>query len=468
MVAGASGTLLLLAVCLVQVLRTPSDPSNGSASLYVPAALAACGVFIASFGVAAFIDRLDIGVSGWLQWLIGIVSLLFAAVPWFILTFGSPDVATWMYQGLRIPQGIERFWDLSLVLQSVDCDRWGFDVFAANNGCLKDPAIYGPGMLWLNVVPFVFSAKNVLWLGAVAMVLSSLALVWLARQSGALGQFTLLAAAVGAPWLLLLERGNVDAFVVWCAILVVFLVRRWDSVWAWSIAAVAVWLVGTWKYYPFAMGLMLLPVLRLRRGWVVLVAWLIATLGYVALTWENFRFSAQSNSNMTEIGDFVVLGRVAVVARMVFTQVGDPGYQLGDLLVLLLAVAAALWGAGWAARRRAVPTHPAMLAIAGSSVFLVSVLVAGFGWAYKAAFLLLCVPLLSSIGRGRGRAVVFPAVAMLALTGVASIVVWNTLLATLAGVVAASFAFGAASVVVGRSIRRVPDSTAPKVTSAVP
>ena len=299
-------------------------------------------------------------------------------------------------------------------------------------------------------------------------MLSSLALVWLARQSGALGQFTLLAAAVGAPWLLLLERGNVDAFVVWCAILVVFLVRRWDSVWAWSIAAVAVWLVGTWKYYPFAMGLMLLPVLRLRRGWVVLVAWLIATLGYVALTWENFRFSAQSNSNMTEIGDFVVLGRVAVVARMVFTQVGDPGYQLGDLLVLLLAVAAALWGAGWAARRRAVPTHPAMLAIAGSSVFLVSVLVAGFGWAYKAAFLLLCVPLLSSIGRGRGRAVVFPAVAMLALTGVASIVVWNTLLATLAGVVAASFAFGAASVVVGRSIRRVPDSTAPKVTSAVP
>ena len=58
---------------------------------------------------------------------------------------------------------------------------------------------------------------------------------------------------------LLLERGNLDAVVLWSAVAAVILVRRWNSLWAWSIAAALIWVMGTWKYYPFAMGLMLLP-----------------------------------------------------------------------------------------------------------------------------------------------------------------------------------------------------------------
>ena len=83
-----------------------------------------------------------------------------------------------------------------------------------------------------------------------------------------------------------------------------------------------------------------------------------------------------------------------------------------------------------------------MLAAAGSAVFLASVLVAGFGYAYKAAFLLLCVPLVAGLVYRIGRAYVFAGLTSLALIGVCSIVVWNTLLASLAGITAASFALG--------------------------
>lgn len=413
----------------------------------MPTALTSLAVFVAVFGIAGLIRRFDLELSKAFTWLVGAVSLAFALVPWMILTFGNPDTAALLYRGLRIPQGIERFWDLALVLRSIDCSAVGVDVFAEHNGCLQDPAIYGPGMLWLKHVPFgTFSFTHVLVLGVAMMVISSLALVWLARQSRGIGQIVLLVSALGAPWLLLLERGNVDAVLIWVAVIAVIVVRRWPSLISWSVVAALIWLMGTWKYYPFAMGLLLLPLLWIRRGWIVLAAWLLASAGFVLLTWTNFKFSMQSNSNMTDVGDYVVLGRVPVVARMLHAEFPADGIQAGDVLILVLALAALAWGAliglGFARKSITANTYSSMLAAAGSAVFLASVLVGGFGWAYKAAFLLLCVPLLSGLVHRIGRSYVFAGIAMLALVAICSIVVWNTLLASLAGITAGSFALG--------------------------
>ena len=450
LILGASATMVLLLAALVQVLRTASDPANTSAQYYVPAATTALAVFIAAFGIPALLRSLSLGTSRALPWVIGLVSLVLSIGPWLALALGSTSFASWVYIGTHVPQGQVRFWDLGLVLQSLDCDKWGFDVFVANNGCLTDAAIYGPGMLWLNRVPAsLLSFANVEALGVIAMIVSSLVLVWLARFTVGLGRFVLLAAALGAPWLLLLERGNIDAVVIWAAVASVILVRRWDRLWAWFIAAGLIWIVGTWKYYPFALGLMLLPVLRLRRGWTVLVAFGLATGAYMLATWSNFRFSSQSNSNMINLGDTVVLGRVPVVARMIGTQVGAPGIQFGDVLVGLVALAALTWGICFALSLRKPRMHHSMLALGGSAVFLAAVLYAGFGWGYKAAFLLLCVPLVS-LASPRSRAMLFSSVAILAMIAISSVVVWNTLLATMAGIIAASFALGAGGTQVAR------------------
>jgi hypothetical protein len=460
-VIGASATILLLLVVLIQVFRTASDPTNSSAQYYVPAATTALAILVLAFGIPALIRAYSIGTSRLLPWLIGLASLALAFVPWLLLTIGNTSVASWMYIGTHVPQGQIRFWDLSLVLQSIDCDKWGFDVFVANNGCLTDAAIYGPGMLWLNKVPAsLFSASHLQALGVIAMVVSSLALVWLARFSASTGRFVMLAAALGAPWLLLLERGNIDAIVLWVAVLVVIGVRRWDRLWMWFVAAGAIWVVGTWKYYPFALGLMLLPALRLRRGWTVLVAFALGTGVYMLTTWSNFRFSSESNSNMVNIGDTVVLGRIPLVARMIGTQVGEAGVQTGDVLVVLVALAALFWGIGFGLTLRQVRVHASMLAIGGSSIYLAAVLVAGFGWGYKAVFLLLCVPLIA-LASPRTRILAFSSVAVLILIGIQSVVVWNTLLASSAGIIAASFALGAAGAQLARmcvQLRRKQDT----------
>ena len=453
LVLGSWLTVAAVVAAVVAVLLSGTDPANTSAPGYLGLAYAAAAVLLAVFLVGAFITRVDVGVLRGFPWLVGAVSLIVSWAAWLVVWLGHAELGGIVYRGLRVPMGMIQFWDLSLVLQSVDCASVGVDVYSAHNGCLQDPSIYAPGTLWLQWIPGIGNS-HVQLLGVLMMIVSSFVLLVLARWSVGLGQIVLLIAAVGAPWLLMLERGNMDAVVVWVAVAAVALVTRSPRLWAWSVAALLIWIVGTWKYYPFAMGLMLVPVLRLRRGWTLLAGFLLASLAFVALTWSNFVFSSSSNAAMIDYGDTVVLGRVPVVARMLGTVVGAGGVQTGDVLVFLVVIAALVWGIGYGLSVRPVPDGPSMLAVAGSVLFLASVAVAGFGWGYKAVFLLLVVPLVSGTLGSSVRGLVVASFIVLALTAVSAVVVWNTVLATTAGLVVSGFALGAAGALLVRSLMR--------------
>lgn len=444
--------VLALGALLIGATTTAISLVIASAQGFVNLAWTAAAVLVLVFLAAALITRVRIATHPAAPWIIGLVSLVASLLPWWLLTSGQTQSAALIYQGLKIPQGIIRFWDLSLVLESVDCARWGFDIYAVGNGCLADPSIYAPGMVWLQYVPGeIFSEANAGWLGVVMIINSSLALLMLARWSSGLGQVMLLVAAIGAPWVLLLERGNVDAVVIWVAVMTVALAHRWNSPATWTIAAVLIWLVGTWKYYPFALGILLLPALAIKRGWVFVAGYLVAALGYVALTWEGFRTSSAASSAMVDFGDFVVLGRTPVVARMAGHADGIGSWQVGDVLMVLIGLLAIALGflAAWRAQVR-TPLLGS-LAAAGGVVYLAVVLVAGFGYGYKAAFLLLAVPLVSTWPTAKGRILAAVGLATVLLIGIESVVVWNTVLATLAGIIAAGISLGAGSAVLLRS-----------------
>lgn len=457
--AGFVGVLIAAFSVIALVLLSITDPANSSAAGYLPLAWAAAGVLVVVTLVSVFFRRAQLDVAAGFPWIIGGLSFLASFVPWWAISGTNPDLGSLIYRGLKVPQGIVQFWDLSLVMLSVDCSRWGFNIYVDNNGCMQDASIYAPGMVWLQYIPFsIFSQANVPALGLGMMVVSSLVLVWLARQSSGLGQILLLIAAIGGPWLLLLERGNIDAAVFWSAAVAVLIIRRWSSLdrsaalWPWIMAAAVLWLMGAWKYYPFALGVMLLPVLRIRYGWTVLVGYAVATLVYVLATWQNLMFSSASNSAMVDYGDFVVLGRVPVVARMLGAQVGADQLQVGDGLMFALAALAALWGVGVGLHLRTSRPWTSMLAIAGASLYLVSILVSGFGYGYKSVFLLLAVPLVSSLVRNSQRLLAASSLGILLLTGVQSVVVWNTVMVTTAGISAAGFALGLSGTVLIRIV----------------
>ena len=447
--AGLTWGLALASVTLV--LFSVADPTNTTSQAFVHLGYVALAVLLAVLATSTLIRRARIATSGYLPWLVGLLSFLISFVPWWGLAGGNKDLGVLIYRGLKVPQGIVQFWDLDLVMLSVDCARFGFDIYQDNNGCMQDASIYGPGMAWVGLVPLqLFSQANVTFLGILMMVVSSVVLMWLARQASGLGRVVTLVAALGAPWLLLLERGNIDAVVLWVAAGIVLLTRRRNVLWAWWLAAAAVWVVGTWKYYPFVLGLMLLPALRLRHGWTVVTGFLVASFGFVLLTWTNFQFSSSSNSAMVDFGDFVVLGRIPVVARMVGTELGGAGFQWGDLILLCLTIASGAWGfaIGRLAPKNRVDLG--ILAAGGAAVYLASVLVAGFGYGYKAVFLLLVLPLVSKWTGSRHRVLVVAGLAMVLLIGVQSVVVWNTVLVTLCGIVVAGFGVGAGLAMISR------------------
>jgi hypothetical protein len=215
--------------------------------------------------------------------------------------------------------------------------------------------------------------------------------------------------------------------------------------------------MGTWKYYPFVMGIALLPVLRLRRGWTVIATYAAATIAYVLITWQNLLFSSASNSSMVDFGDWAVLGRVPLVARMIGATPGADGVQGMDIPVVLLVLVAFVWGvaAGRFVPRRFV--FIGALASGGAALYLSSVFVAGFGYGYKAAFLLAGVPLVSSVltrasKRGQ-RAIVGSSLVVLVLIAVQSAIMWNTVLVAQAGLVASAFLMGAGLRVITAYVR---------------
>jgi hypothetical protein len=80
-------------------------------------------------------------------------------------------------------------------------------------------------------------------------------------------------------------------------------------------------------------------------------------------------------------------------------------------------------------------------------MFLIAVLVSGFGYGYKSAFLLLLVPFLSRPTKALTPRVFVPSVINLTLVALSCVVVWNTAISTTAGIIAAAFALGAAGTV---------------------
>ena len=69
--------------------------------------------------------------------------------------------------------------------------------------------------------------------------------------------------------------------------------------------------------------------------------------------------------------------------------------------------------------------------------------------------------------RPGSRSVLYSSIVMLSLIAVNSTVVWNTILATLAGVIAASFAFGAAAATLARLLvgKQLPQGERPGLGS---
>ena len=406
--------------------------------------------FSAVLGLPWAIRRPDIRVKSWAPWAAGVltlVSILGVISLWWLDRWGLGY--QWI-QTLKVVSGPYGWGDLKLYFEWLTCSQQGINPLTADPGMCTDARMnYGPGFLWWT--PFAFLSPAADALGVLTAIICALAIVWLARRSTGLGVLVLVAASVSSAWITLIERGNFDELIIWVAIAIVFLTYRYAGLWPWIVGGVLIVILGTWKYYPFAMVLSLIPALRLRRGWLVVTGVLGAGVLYLLVYWD-----AAIGDMETHTGLVGGIGRTTLAAFFAGEETPSSAINWADGAVLALIALAALWGAsvGFSQSQRNLATleRPAMLAISGAVTILGSVVLAGSGFIYKSALLLLAVPLLSALTRSRISLIWRSGVMMLGVVVLALFLEWNLLTSSAALQLAAGFTLGLSLTVLLRRV----------------
>lgn len=447
-------TLLVLAAVLIASAVSSAgsiDTNTGGRTALIVLGLIAL--------LPLLIRRLNISGPRWLPWLIGASSVAITITLGVLMALDRQNEAWALYAALNLLRARDHFGDLVIVLEYLECD-----------GC--SVLIYGPGLLWIDrLIPGQTQGSWAPFLGYALAVALGLALVWLVRASTGRALPIFVLAAIGPSWLLLIDRGNLDGLVVVVAVLAVVLLRRRPSLALFMFFAALFWILGTWKYYPFALGLLLLPALQLRRGWTVIALYAGALVAFVAVAWSDVTQGSQENLGNVLTYDFPAFGSIPIIERMSIPSMASSGTLAAGLLTLM-CIAAFLWGVRFGHHVRSRSPWTPLLALAGVVMFFFSIGIAGFGFAYKAAFLLMAVPLLSLPRSGSPRFALYTSIVALTLVGLTLIVGYSILLTSLAGLIASAIGMGAATTLTVKYLTNLrqsnPSSSIPQEENALP
>lgn len=437
-------TLLLMALALAVTFIGFHAQDDITRGVY-PAVAGRAALYLgAAFGIPALLQPTRIRLHRATPWITGGLGFIVVFIELVLWWTNRVGLGYQWIQSIHLIASPDSFGDLQLPLSWIACANRGIDPYVGPlDGCAIATMNYGPGLLWWRPLGHLVGLTQVL--GVSAVVISSLALVWLSRRSRGRGRLLLLFAVVAPAWTMLLDHGNFDQLIIWLAILLVVLAHRMgsDRLLPWVVAAVPIWVLGSWKYYPFAMIIAFVPVLRIRRGWTLIVGFLAAAAAYLLLNWSTVTLDMGSHADMTG-----GVGRSTLAAFIGGQAQADKDLAWPDLLILTLLGCAFAWGwtstraLGHARSRRLQPL--AVLAAAGAGPVLAAVTVLGFGFPYKAALLLVAAPLLSTLGGTKEPALWRATTSFLILIGLGMTIEWNPLLGSLAVNVGAAFVLGLA------------------------
>ncbi len=449
----AAGTFASLAALLLIILRGSQVTVADGVTIDSGGRVAFIGLLIAAV-VPAFIRKVDLRMPAWIPIAAGIGSLAVTAALWGLVALGKNALAWAAYGGLQVLRGKYNFNDLDWDIRWLDC-----------NLCAEWNPHYGPSLAWAK--PLTGGLINLSWVNALGFAMAAasvVALVWLMRRSTPRGALVLAIAAFGPAWLLQQDRANLDGLVFLAIVIGGWLVARRDTLLSWSIFAALIWANGTLKYYPFAVGIALLPALRLRRGWMVLVGFGIASAAFMVIYWSDFLDSLKWNSESILVTwDFPAYGRLMLLSRMGPFGSFEETLNTGNVLTGILALFAVALGVAWGLRLRTRSVALPAMALGGGTVFLSAVLIGGFGFMYKGVFLLPLVPLLALPLRGwlrTGPMTLYISLFSLICIAYAVTFAYASVLTTLAGIVAACIGVGAGLAVTWTLLResRVSDT----------
>jgi len=387
-----------------------------------------------AFLLAIAVRSIHVWAPRTLRLLAPVVTITFVAVAGFLFGTGRLDAAYSLYGGLQVLRSDKLFSDSHWVLSWFDCGL-----------CARWDPHYGPTLQWLD--PLTGGMIGLDWLmpiGLAFALLGALALWLLGIAARGFPLWLIAVSAVSPAWLLLVDRANADLVIFVASVIGLFIVAKYPSLTSWSLYAAGLWVLGTIKYFPFAMGAGLLLALAIPKGWRVVAGFLLASGVFMFLAWDSYTRSSEWNSTaILVLGDFPAYGRIQVTEMVTGLDGSSGPVWLVPVLLIALTALTAAWG--WSStttpKEFKAQIMVGSLALSGAAAFLGKVLWGGFGFLYSGAFLLMVVPMFSG-WRGGQSLKNGSHVAAGALFILAVFTAYNTMLATLSGLMVAGFAVG--------------------------
>ena len=409
-----------------------------------------------------------IRISRWPMWAPPVLFVSFSLGVYLLRWVGREGLAGSLYQVVAVGPVLERsFFDSWLTLEGIRCYGEGFDVSQANECAFFN---YGPALLLLE--PLGVSGRLGTTLGLAFLIGVLVGFMVLSRLTNAKGRFALSAMAVSGAVVLMTERGNFHSFLILVpAFGIVFM--KWlggpSRLRAWVPLAGLITFAGLVVWYPFTQVAALLTSLRLRFAWVLPTIVVAVAFVYAWSGFEYLSVSAQSQQWIGQFG-FVSISASSFASSMLgLGQAAAPAWAW--VLVVLFAALNIAWG--WVSvgsQRRGVwqapdprnslaarPIYVLVAALAGASALFATAALSS-GYQYRAAALVLCVPLLATrVANSKAWRRDSATVLVVAVT---TVFFMNAPLAMTAGVLIASgFTLGAALRPVAASVALVPKGT---------
>ena len=434
MIATASGILMVLLVAIIVI--DPYAPT-GERGRYASDAVQAVLVLAVVLLLALVFDSIRLRLRSLIVWLVLLVGLAVALVPPIIWLLVSPGLASTVFQGLGVTSAGPSYGDLDYVLRAVACSNSGADILDPGNTCFPGGTLYGPALAWLGPlsVPPSWSVS----LGMTLSVAAVLAVWWLAHKTPTVGALTLLVAVASPAWVLLVERGNIDAVVLIVAIVIALSWNRWGSLGQLALIILVVLLAAV-KYYPIVLLLGVLPYVRRRVQIIVSLGLFLVFATYLWAFRSDVAWSLQVNSGQATTSNGSIGSRVLAA----FAGATSVDGALPLLIVLTLALSVSIVATGYinSIPIMRIPNFAVSAALVGSSLTFVTLVIAGAGFPYKAVFLLLAVPLAAYWLESDRRYQRATGLLLLVSIALSQTLVFNPITTSLASLVASSLALG--------------------------
>jgi hypothetical protein len=270
-------------------------------------------------------------------------------------------------------------------------------------------------------------------------VFAVLAVWWLARRSPAVGALALLVAVASPAWVLLLERGNIDAVVLIVAIVIALSWERWGVLTQFALIILVVLLAAV-KYYPIVLLLGVLPYVRRRVQVIMSLGLFLIFAIYLWVFRSDVAWSLQVNSGQATTSNGSIGSRVLAA----FAGATSVDGALPLIIMLTIAASLSFVATGYlnSLPSTRIPKFAVSAALMGSALTFVSLVLAGAGFPYKAVFLLLAVPFAAYWMEANQRCERATGLLLLMSIVLSQTLTFNAITTSLASLIASSLALG--------------------------